>query len=83
MSAPLRLAAIGIGARTAAVLRAIKQTGTAFELAGYADPAPVGIGILTEDGIAPGARFDDERALLAQGPFDLLLIGSPNHLHAA
>ena len=82
MSAPLRFAAIGLGARTATVLRAIKQTGTAFDLIGYADPAPVSFSSLAADNIVPGARFDDERTLLAQGPFDLLLIGSPNHLHA-
>ncbi len=82
MSAPLRFAAIGLGQRTAAVLRAIKQTGTSFELVGYADPAPVGTAILAENGIAPGTPFADERALLAAGPFDLTLIGTPNHLHA-
>ena len=49
---------------------------------GYADPAPVSFSSLAADNIVPGARFDDERTLLAQGPFDLLLIGSPNHLHA-
>ncbi len=83
MTAPMRFAAIGLGQRIAAVLRAVKQTGTAFELAAYVDPAPVGASILGENGIALGRPFEDERALLAQGPYDLLLIGSPNHLHAA
>jgi predicted dehydrogenase len=82
VSLPLRFAAIGLGQRIAAVLRAIKQTETAFELAGYVDPAPVGMGILGENGIGVGTRHEDERALLAHGPYDLLLIGSPNHLHA-
>lgn len=81
MTRPLRFAAIGLGQRIAAVLRAIKQTGTAFDLAAYVDPAPVGAAILGENGIALGRRFEDERALLAGGPYDLLLIGSPNHLH--
>jgi predicted dehydrogenase len=80
---PLRFAAIGIGQRIAAVLRAIKQTGTSFEIAGYVDPAPVGMSILGENGIALGRRHDDERSLLAHGPYDLMLIGSPNHLHFA
>lgn len=81
MTKPLRFAVIGLGQRIAAVLRAIKQTGTAFELTAYVDPAPVGASILGENGIALGRRFEDERALLAAGPYDLLLIGSPNHLH--
>ena len=82
MTAPLRFAAIGLGQRIAAVLRAVKQTGAPFTLAGYVDPAPVGMSVLGENGIAIGARFEDERALLASGPYDLVLIGSPNHLHA-
>jgi predicted dehydrogenase len=81
MMAPLRFAAIGLGQRIAAVLRAIKLTGTPFELAGYVDPAPVGATILGENSIALGRRFEDELALLEGGPYDLLLIGSPNHLH--
>jgi len=83
MSAKLRFAAIGLGQRSAAVLRAIKQTVTPFELVGYADPAPVGMATLAENGIAAGKSFADERTLLAAGPFDLTLIGTPNHLHAA
>jgi predicted dehydrogenase len=81
VSVPLRFAAIGLGQRIAAVLRAVMQTGTAFELAAYVDPAPVGASILLENGIALGRRFEDEQALLHAGPYDLLLIGSPNHLH--
>ncbi|MBI1211390.1 MAG: gfo/Idh/MocA family oxidoreductase [Alphaproteobacteria bacterium] len=83
MTRTLRFAAIGLGQRIAAVLRAVKQTGAHFALAGYVDPAPVGSSILGENGIALGRRFEDERELLAAGPYDLLLIGSPNHLHAA
>jgi len=82
MTGRLRFAAIGLGQRIAAVLRAIKQAGAPFELSAYVDPAPVGASILGENGIAIGRRFEDERALLASGPYDLLLIGSPNHLHA-
>ena len=40
------------------------------------------LGALEQNGMAPGRRFGDERALLAAGPFDLVLIGSPNHVHS-
>src|SRR5262249_55962068 len=83
MTVPLRLGIIGLGQRSAAVLRALKQTDTAFEIVGYADPAdePAGMALLVQSEIRSGKRFADERALLRDGPFDLVLIGSPNHVH--
>jgi predicted dehydrogenase len=65
------------------VLAAMKEVGWSLEVAGYADPAPIGLSILAEAGIDPGRAFGDEAALLAAGPFDLVMIGSPNHLHFA
>ncbi len=76
-----RIAVIGLGQRIAHVLAAMVEVGWLLEVAGYADPAPVGLPILAEHGIDPGRTFPDEAALLADGPFDLVMIGSPNHLH--
>jgi len=78
---PYRLAVIGLGQRIAHVLRAMDEVGWKFEIAGYADPAPVGLPILNEKSIAPGKPYANAEALLRDGPFDLVLIGSPNHLH--
>ncbi len=76
-----RIAIIGLGQRVAHVLRAMQEVGWQFDIAGWADPAPVGLPILAEKDIAPGRAFPDVSALLAAGPFDLVMIGSPNHLH--
>ena len=76
-----RIGVIGLGQRIAHVLAAMRAVGWSFEVAGHADPAPVGLPILAEAGIAPGRAFPDEAALLAAGPYDLVMIGSPNHLH--
>ncbi|MFT3726460.1 MAG: Gfo/Idh/MocA family oxidoreductase [Terricaulis sp.] len=81
MTAPYRIAVIGLGQRIAHVLAAMQEVGWPLELAGYADPAPVGAPILAEAGIGKGESFDTADALLAAGPFDLVMIGSPNHLH--
>ncbi len=78
---PLRLAIIGLGQRIAHVVKACAEVGWQFEIAGYVDPAPVGLPILVEADIAPGDAFESVEALLGRGPFDLVLIGSPNHLH--
>jgi predicted dehydrogenase len=66
-----RIAVIGFGQRIAHVLAAMREVGWDFEVAGQADPAPT-----NEAPVYPSVA-----ALLADGPFDLVMIGSPNHLH--
>jgi len=78
---PHRIAIIGLGQRIAHVLAAMKEVGWRLDVAGYSDPAPVGLPILKEHDIAPGRAYADHEALLKDGPFDLVMIGSPNHLH--
>jgi predicted dehydrogenase len=76
-----RVAIIGLGQRIAHVLGAMRDVGWNLVVAGYYDPSPVGLPILAEQGIDPGQAFADESDLLNSGPFDLVMIGSPNHMH--
>jgi predicted dehydrogenase len=77
-----RIGVIGLGQRIAHVLAAMQEVGWSLEVAGHVDPAtPIGLPILAEAGIAPGRLYPDPKTLLADGPFDLVMIGSPNHLH--
>ncbi|HTW33664.1 MAG TPA: Gfo/Idh/MocA family oxidoreductase [Rhizomicrobium sp.] len=78
---PLRLGIIGLGQRIAHVLKACAEMDWRFEIAGYVDPQPVGLPILQDADIAPGRPYKTIDAFFADGPFDLVLIGSPNHLH--
>src|SRR5690242_14244543 len=77
----IRIGVIGLGQRIAHVLRAMQDVDFTFSIAGYADPVPVGIPILKERDLDPGEPYADAAALLKDGPFDLVMIGSPNHLH--
>ena len=76
-----RIGVIGLGQRIAHVLAAMKEVGWNFRLDGYVDPDSIGVPILEDAGILHGGRLPDARALIAGGPYDLLMIGSPNHLH--
>jgi len=76
-----RIGVIGLGQRIAHVLRAMEEVGWKLNVAGYVDPAPVGLPILAERDISPGRSYASLAALLADGPFDLVMIGSPNLLH--
>jgi predicted dehydrogenase len=76
-----RIGVIGLGQRIAHVLGAMKEVGWSINLAGYVDHAPVGAPILKDFDIAMGKSYADPQKLLKDGPFDLVMIGSPNHLH--
>lgn len=76
-----RIAVIGLGMRLGMLLRAASAEGWDFELAGYVDPAPVGLPLLAEQGVDAGRSYPDIQTMLADGSFDLVMIGSPNHLH--
>ena len=76
-----RIGVVGLGQRIAHVLRAMDEVGWKLDVAGCVDPRPVGLPILAERDIAPGKAYPSVAALLKDGPFDLVMIGSPNHLH--
>ena len=76
-----RIGVIGLGQRIAHVLAAMAEVGWRLEVVGHVDPAPVGAPILAAAGISAGQSFATPKALLAQGPFDLVMVGTPNHLH--
>ena len=76
-----RIAVIGLGQRIAHVLAAMKEVGWDLAVDGYVDENPVGAPILDAAGILPGRPFATPEQLLAAGPYDLVMIGSPNHLH--
>jgi len=76
-----RIGVIGLGQRIAHVLAAMKEVGWSLDVAAHVDPAPVGAPILAAAGIDPGRVCPDVPELLAGGPYDLVMIGTPNHLH--
>ncbi|WP_332764230.1 Gfo/Idh/MocA family protein [Phenylobacterium sp.] len=76
-----RIGVIGLGQRIAHVLAAMKEVGWSLEVAAHVDPAPVGAPILAAVGIDQGRVCADVSELLAGGPYDLVMIGTPNHLH--
>lgn len=76
-----RIGVIGLGQRIAHVLAAMQEMEWSLEVAGHVDPAPVGLPILERAGVAPGRAFATIPELIAAGPYDLLMVGTPNHLH--
>lgn len=82
MTGRLRFSVVGLGQRMAAVLTAFKRAGASFSIDGYYDPDPVGLARLNAEGIPAGTTYSSIEQAVTSGGKDLILIGSPNHLHA-
>ena len=70
----------GLGERLSYVAQIMSRLIPDFELVSYADPAPAKLNYMREHGIKLRGylELDD---MLNKEPIDLLMIGSPNHLH--
>ena len=77
----MKVAIIGLGHRLGYLGYVFSQMDPTFEIVGYFDPAPAGLPTLTEHGISAGTVHTSPEALIKAGGYDLLMIGSPNHLH--
>jgi predicted dehydrogenase len=76
-----RLGVVGLGLRLGVFLRNAHAEGWDFEIASVVDPAPVGASLLAQRGIDAGKAVSSIHELQGAGPIDLVMIGSPNHLH--
>lgn len=77
----MRVAIIGLGYRLGYLGHVFNEMDPDFRIVGYYDPAPAGLSVLQEHGIDPGHAYSSAEELVKAGGFDLLMVGSPNHLH--
>ncbi|MFD1253330.1 Putative oxidoreductase YteT precursor [Devosia equisanguinis] len=77
----MRVGIIGLGFRLGYLARVFSQARDDFEIVGYVDPAPAGLQRVHDAGLSAGKQYDTLEALIDEGKLDLLMVGSPNHLH--
>ena len=77
----MKVGICGLGLRMAYLAKLFAEHRTDLHLGAFADPAPVGLSYLETNGVAPGRAYETLPAMLANESLDLLMIGSPNHLH--
>ncbi len=77
----MKVGIVGLGFRLGYLGYVFNALDPDFEIVGYVDPAPVGLAELDRAGIAAGRPYATPEDLIAGERFDLLMIGSPNHLH--
>ena len=76
----MKVGIIGLGARIAMLVPEFLRANPTLEFTAVADPSDARMHVLSELGATP-QRYDDPAQMLASGSFDLLMVGSPNHLH--
>jgi predicted dehydrogenase len=77
----MRVGIIGLGYRLGYLARIFSVASPRFSIAGYVDPAPAGLPYAQEHGVSVGKSYDSLEAMLDNEELDLLMVGSPNHLH--
>ncbi len=77
----MKVGIVGLGFRLGYLGSVFNQMDPDFEIAGYVDPQPAGLPLLKEHGIDAGRAYDTPQELIASEDIDLLMIGSPNHMH--
>ena len=77
----ITIAVAGLGRRIATVIRHLAAAAPGARLVGYVDPAPMGLEMLAKRNIGAGVAYGDVSSMLTATTPDLLMVGSPNHLH--
>jgi predicted dehydrogenase len=77
----MRVGVVGLGFRLGYLAHIFSVAHDDFEIVGYVDPAPAGLPYTQEHRVSVGKSYDTLEELIDEGELDLLMIGSPNHLH--
>lgn len=77
----MKVGIVGLGHRLAYLARVFSAEHADFSVVGYVDPAPAGLPYVLKHGIAVGTNYASLEDMLDAEQLDLLMVGSPNHLH--
>jgi predicted dehydrogenase len=77
----MKVGIVGLGYRMEYLAGLFTDRVPGFRVVGYVDPTPAGLPGLRRRGIATGSAYESIEALAKAEAPDLLMIGSPNHMH--
>ena len=77
----MRVGIVGLGYRLGYLARIFSATLSDFQVVAHVDPEPFGLTYTTQHDIPVGSRYETLEAMLAGEKLDLLMVGSPNHMH--
>ena len=77
----MKVGAVGLGNRAAHVFFELKKINPNYSLVAFVDPQPIGKKFAEEKSIFPKQEYSSLEEMLNKENLDLLIVGSPNHLH--
>ncbi len=77
----MKIGAIGLGNRIAHVYHEFSQINQEADLVAFVDPQPIGQDYAKKNNFFPSQEYSSLNEMLSNEKLDLLMIGSPNHLH--
>ena len=77
----MRVGIVGLGYRLGYLARIFSATLSDFQVVAHVDPEPFGLTYTTQHDIPVGSRYETLEAMLKGEKLDLLMVGSPNHMH--
>ena len=77
----MKVGAVGLGNRAAHVFFELKKINPNYSLVAFVDPKPIGKKFAEEKNIFPNQEYSSLEEMLNKENLDLLIVGSPNHLH--
>lgn len=77
----MKIGVVGLGFRLAYIARIFNERVPDVSFVAYADPSPAGLPYMKEHNVPAGQQYDRLEDMLKNEQLDLLMIGSPNHLH--
>ena len=77
----MKIGAIGLGNRIAHVYHELYQINQDADLVAFVAPQPIGKNYAEKNNFFPSQEYSSLNEMLSNEKLDLLMIGSPNHLH--
>ena len=77
----MKVGAVGLGNRAAHVFFELKNINPNYSLVAFVDPQPIGKKFAEENNFFPYQEYSSLEEMLKKENLDLLMVGSPNHLH--
>ena len=77
----MKIGVVGFGNRIAHVFHELKQINPDVDLVAYVDPQPIGKTYAVKNNFFPQKKYQTLNEMITNEKLDLLMIGSPNHLH--
>ena len=77
----MKIGTVGFGNRIAHVFFELSQINKEAKLVAFVDPKPIGKKFAMEKKFFPSNQYDSLNEMIKKEDLDLLMIGSPNHMH--